>query len=153
MVLPTMFRNSTIEFENRSGNSDKPFGYVYFEVGNYLGQDVRMGYIGGTASKPDDTSAHPTERYAPYVFTANWGEPTYYHIIAAWEFLVEEGVAGFVESHLADSDVIRWMNGGDWIPSSRMILEKIAERERKQAMRRARAAQLRPNTEGTSTTR
>lgn len=149
MAMPK-FITEEIEFENR-GSADNPFGFVYFKAPNYLGQDVRMGYIGGIATDPNDTKAHNTKRYAPYVFTGNWGEPTYWHIMAAWDHLVEQGVLGFPEAHAADADIIRWMNGGEWIPCSRMILEKIAERERRQAMKRARAAALRPNADEAGT--
>lgn len=131
--------------DNRGFDSD-PYGFVYFEDTvasvNFDGQDVRMGYMSG-AYDPEAESAveriHDTLRYKPYVFTGNWGEPTYAHIIQAWDFCVANGLPGFREYHeVTDGQLIRWMNGSEFILADRTTLEFAAIRERQAALRARR---------------
>lgn len=128
--------------DNR-GDDEHHYGFVYFddEYPNYDGQDVRVGYMGGTYD-PDaeqDASLHSVERYSPYVFNANWGEATFSHIIAAWDLLVATDTEGFAEYAIDNPDTIRWMNGNEFIPADRATLELAAAQERNAALRRRRS--------------
>lgn len=129
--------------DERTGDTIRPYGFVYFieEHTNYDGQDVRVGFIGGRYDPEKEASfgLHETQRYAPYVWNANWGLPTFAQLVAAWDWLVENRVPGFAEYAADYPDVVRWMNGDDFISADRFTLELAAVKERQSALIRTRA--------------
>lgn len=112
-------------------------GFIYMESPNYEGQDVRLGYVGGEYNEvaEDDETKHEVDRYAPYVFIGNWGEPTFHQIIAAWDYAVKIGIPGFAEYQRDyGPDTVRWMNGGTFLASDRFTLEMAGNKERQKAL-------------------
>jgi hypothetical protein len=120
LTLEQLVRESTVE--NR-GDPDNPYGAVYFQQPNYEGQQVRVGYVSN-----DDGA---------YIFTMNWGEPTYWHLIAAWDLLVIHDVRGFRKLDAAQAQ-IRWKNGWEGPRLyDRAVLVREATLEQRRAKRRA----------------
>lgn len=118
---------------------DFPVGFVYFEEPNYEDQQVRVGYVSNPATEADNPTAHPVQRFGPYVFAANWGEPTYFHLIAAWDYLVAHEVGAFAVVAEAAPDTVRWMNGyggENFILADRRLLTVAAEKERNKALKK-----------------
>lgn len=118
-----------------------PVGFVYFDEPNYEDKDVRVGYISSRATAAEgDKHAHPVERFAPYIFPGNWGEPTFFHLIAAWDYLVAAEVGQIAAVNAEEESrwpVIRWMNGwDDLILADRHLMLTAAEKERKKALRK-----------------
>lgn len=117
---------------------DFPVGFVYFEEPNYEDQQVRVGYVSNPATEADNPTAHPVQRFGPYVFAANWGEPTYFHLIAAWDYLVAHEVGAFAVVAAEAPGTVRWMNGyGDenFILADRRMMTVAAEKERNKALK------------------
>ena len=127
-------------YDDRGG--DRRYGFIYFETPNFDGQDVRMGYISGAWSEEAeaDEKLHDTERYQPYIFTGNWGEPTFHHIIAAWDACVKYDFPGFKDYADAHPDSIRWMNGGELVAGDRFLLTLAGNRERQAYLRATRGS-------------
>lgn len=143
LITPLEVRAS--HFDDRGG-----VGFVYFnDFPNYADQEVRMGWIGGPFSEEneDNPSNSSTIRYQPYVFTGNWGEPNFSHIIEAWSFMVRvdrlpkyNGSLGFADYAASNPDTIRWMNGSDFVGADHFTLTRAAVKERNDALRYRRQA-------------
>lgn len=129
-----------ISHADNRGDKKHQFGFIYFARENYGGQDVRMGYMGGKydPAQEADTSLHDVDRYSPYVFTGNWGEPSWYQIKAAWEFCVENEIEGFAEYAAEHPNDVRWMNGGEYHAIDKAMLEIVALREHQSELRKSR---------------
>lgn len=137
-LLPAL---SDVRVSHHDARQDT-YGFIYLETPNYDGHDVRMGWIGGSydPGKEDDESLHVVARYCPYVFTGNWGEPTYHQVVAAWDYAVKQGLPGFAEYAAERPHDVRWMNGDDFINADRFTLELTGNRERQTALKHRRGA-------------
>ena len=138
-LVPTAPEDYVLSHYDDRGGS-KSHGFIYFVTPNFAGQDVRMGYISGDWSEEAeaDESLHDSKRYQPYIFTGNWGEPNFHHVVAAWDACVKYDFPGFKDYADAHPDSIRWMNGADLVSADRFFLNLAGNKERQTWLRSTR---------------